>query len=604
MKLPTLHFAKKLALLLGAVVWGTVSGGRAQQLPLSVHQLVERDFMNPAAPVLAPVNQLDLAVQQRARQGLGWRSASQFLAYRGRPQGSKEIFRWGLNAIHDIEHTEQRFALAPTVSAEVWANEATQIRLGVQIGFLLWNSNYLGRRIHDLGDPITTANLNLTEVNTGAGVSLQHRGEGFWLDAGLSGTQLSGNLISSPLEGMRLYPHLLAEARLLFLAGENLRIGPRGTYRRLVAEERTFGGGGTDIGVAVQIPERSLSGGIAWRMTDRAVAVGVGFPLVSNLLEARPGDQQQQLKVRFGLLYPLATRQAFGPTVDVGLQWVFGRLRDAEVDTLPFAEVFWQGESAQVAHKEKYLDPAGPVGLTSLAEVFEREVFLTYRWLDRSLLYSGELPRIEGGAIKRVGREWTGIDALVRGIVDHVVEDALYPDSSQVRDPENLEALRHLAWIEVNSDLRFDASDAEFASKMVYQGEFSAFHPGCDSILIAAVVDEKDTVVVIPQHRNLSNLELAALKLFAIRSRVLYELRRRYGEQFRIVDKIAEAESLYEYTEDWRRPIFVKPPRITTDHTNLQAFQANYIVLKFPRRPQNYPGDPDGWIRRKDPEND
>lgn len=63
------------------------NGGAAQQLPLSTYQLVLFDPLNPSQVRAGNLNGVYFAIQQRTRQGSGWRSASQFLNFHGRPQG-------------------------------------------------------------------------------------------------------------------------------------------------------------------------------------------------------------------------------------------------------------------------------------------------------------------------------------------------------------------------------------------------------------------------------------------------------------------------------------------------------------------------------------
>lgn len=577
------------------LLWSTAL--EAQQLPIAIRQLLLSDPMNPGQVRTGVLNGTFFAIQTRTRQGTGWRSTSQFLHFHGRPQGGKGIFRWGANVTNDIEHTENRLAIAPIVSVQLLSKEKTQFQLGIMTGFVSWSSNYRNRSIYDPEDPVALDQTNLIEVNTGVGGSLRRISEKGMLEAGAWVSQLTGNLISSPLEGIRLFPSLRAEGAFLFPVSSGIYMGPRLYYNEVMGEEVEMGLGKAHFGVVARMPERQLWAGATVSAAPQVFNLGFGFPVITAKKEAQSQDFQQSLDLNVGLRYPLGSVYGFGPSLELGLAWNFGRDKTIEIDTLPFAKPFWSDESSMVSHKQQFLDPVGPLGLEARQMIYDKDVFVEFEFPDRSRQYCGTAPSMKEGLVRRAGYEWQGIDGLARGLVSHVIEPALHPDSTKVRDPENLEALRHVAWVEVGCQLRVDEYGAQFSSEMPYEGEFGTNDSTNSVLMIPVVLDDRDTVIQVTPRQFTSNLELAALKLFVIRDRIQYELEQQYGKNFRVIreEDLAMITELEE-AEDWRIKIVVRTPRITSDNSNLQAFQQNTILLKFPRKPEFWREEDKGWI--------
>lgn len=576
----------------------------AQQLPLSSYQLLHSDPLNPGQSRVHQLNGLFLAVQQRSRQGSGWRSSSQFLNFHGRPQGKNGSFLLGLNLVNDFEHTEQRLSVAPTVSAKLLANETTELQVGIMLGLISWGSNYTHRSISDQGDPVALSQTNLVEVNSGLGLGFRHHSEKTLIEVGIHGSQLSGNLIASPLSGFRLYPTVNAGASFLFLLDQGILLGPRLFYQSALLPEPEMGPGKVNLGLMGKIPDKQLWAGAAYNPEAGTIVAGAGFPILSMDPEASPFDFRQSLDANFGFRYPLRSGDGFGPTFEVGVVWNFGKQRASHTPGLPLAKTFWLNEPDMVEHKQEHLQHHNLPDLKCKSEVLRKSVYLIYTWPDQSLLYSGDKWRLDSdGLVRRIGYEWLGMDSLIRGIVGPVIHDALRPDTTQVRDPENLEALKHLKWIELSCKLRVDEEGGNFGSGQVYEGEWGFNNPGNDSLSMHVVLDDRDTVLTIAAHTYLSNFELAAVKLHTLRSRLEYELNLKWGDQYRIVkEEELHTIDLDSDNEDWKRPIVIRIPRITSNDPHLQAFQENTILLRFTRkfipeddRFQETPDDPENY---------
>ena len=280
------------------------------------------------------------------------------------------------------------------------------------------------------------------------------------------------------------------------------------------------------------------------------------------------------------------------------MQWVFGKQVTSDMDTLPLAYNFWDNQALLIAHKQVNLDPDGPRDLNADVDIYPKSVFMTYEFPDPSLLFWGDELNVKDSLIRKIGYEWAGVDNLLNYVIKKVAPDALAPDSTLFRDPENVETLKHLAHVDISCQLRVDEIGAHFGSDMVYQGEFGFNNPTEDTLFIPIVFDGKDTTVAIPHRINLSNLELATLKLYAMRGKVHHELERQFGDQFWIFREDMPIDWLS--VEDWRQRIHIRKLRITSDNPNLQAFQQNSIELKFAREPEHWPDENDGWIMHRD----
>lgn len=576
---------------------------KAQQIPQSTLQLLYLDAFNPAHSSYDSLHHLRIQIQQRARQGAGWRSGSQFLHYQSRSQGNRQVFGWGLGVANDFEHTEQRLSITPSISAKILQKRNTSLSLGIMGGIISWSSDYSNAAVYHPEDPLGINKVNFIEVNAGMGFKFRHHSPRLMMDLGAWGNQLTGSMISEQLNGIRIFPHLLAEGNLLVPISKGVFLGPRAFYKNTVLrEDSTIVAGQLDIGLAAQIPSRALWFAGGWRAHNSAVTVGFGFPIIPENHHASPYAYQQHLDLNFGLSYPLQTRNAFGPGIELGIHWTFGKQVTSDMDTLPLARNFWDNQALLIAHKQLGLDPDGPKDLNADVDIYGKAVFMAYEFPDQSLLFWGDDLDVKDSLIRKIGYEWAGVDNLLNYIVKQVAPQALNPDSTLFQDPENLEPLKHLAHIDLSCQLRVDEFGAHFGSEMVYQGEFGFNNPTQDSLFIPIVFDGKDTVVAIPSRINLSNLELAALKLYAMRGKIQYELERQFGADFWIFREDIPID--WFAVEDWRQRIHIRKLRITSDNPNLQAFQKNIIELKFARKQEYWPDEDNGWIMRKDENGD
>ena len=100
----------------------------------------------------------------------------------------------------------------------------------------------------------------------------------------------------------------------------------------------------------------------------------------------------------------------------------------------------------------------------------------------------------------------------------------------------------------------------------------------------------------------MSNLELACLKLHAIRLKLHYEMQQTYGQRMALVWEGYP----YDYEEvEGKQLVYIKKLRITSEYTNQQAFQINRVQLNFLRHRKYVEmedNDPN-WTPRKPDDN-
>ena len=226
--------------------------------------------------------------------------------------------------------------------------------------------------------------------------------------------------------------------------------------------------------------------------------------------------------------------------------------------------------------------PNGPQGLRGQTKPKATMVELTYSFDDNSYQYVGNTPQKALDTLfSELGPEWIGVDGILENIVLHVVKDGLTPDTNGVINPEILEPLKDLVSIELSTTLIVDENEANMDAKgMMYEGEMGVNNRTKDSLRIKVVYNEKDTVIGIGQDHNITNLQLAALKMHAMRKKLEYELIQRYGDIWAVlwdgeeptVDKTAA-----------KKIVYLKTPRITPNNPNQPAYQVNSVKLRFTR---------------------
>ena len=567
----------------------------AQQLPISIFQRYEPGVFNAANSPIEDQAQLFLIQQQRDVKMAGFNSGASFFQLQSNLKGKSKSYSWGIQITHDREHTEQRLAISPTISAKLLQRTNSFLSVGVSGGILNWNSNYSQSLVEENGDPLLVDRSNFLELDAGLGLQFRHYSKRLNVNAEVFANQLPGNRITNQLPGLRISPHLQAKVQCLFNPVYNLNIGPLAWYGDVFNRADTsFQTGLLELGLRSEFERQGLWFAGSYRLDQSALSIALGLETFKVDTLERPDRAPFQVDLQFGFSMPMKWGQVYGPTAEVGFVVKMGRVVHSKIDTLRRAdEAFYIKESSLALHKNKYLVPNGPKNLVAQREILPKYIYITYGFPDNSLSYVGETPIYTNSELKEIGLEWEGVNPLMENLLDEVILRALHPDKSKFLDPENLEALESIKSIQLSSKLRVYGFALGLSSDVVYEGEVGYNNSSSDTLFIESVVDERDTVIGISSQRFMTNLELAVLKLHVLRLKLEYDLRSEFDEDF---DVLREEDWGKEPIDDLQLPIIFKKMRITSDHPNQQAFQFNEIELKFQRGKRFRPKEEDdGW---------
>lgn len=558
---------------------------QAQQMPISMNQIFRPRLINPARSGTQAHHNIFISHQQRKILVAGWKSISQFLNYNSQPMGRAANWGWGVNLVNDIEHTENRFNFTASIAAQVIKTEKSRMSLGINLGVINWNSNYNNTLVYDRNDELLLSALNFVELDAGAGIDYSINTKKVKFDLQGVAMQLPGNFLSSQLAGLRINPHGVVAGKLLFSPLHNVFVGPMAFYRNTIfREDTTLIKATTDVGLKLELDRQDIWVGGAYRINRGALtgAFGMQIFMTDTTAKAEKGGIFVDLNAGFSL--PMAGASPFGPSMEIGLDINFGRpyANKDFSDTLRIIDgAFWKNDGNLNRHTDDFIAPNGPVGLRAETYVTPRNVLLTYGFLDQSLQYVGTTPIFQGDSLQEVGMEWIGVDGLIEGIAGYVIKDALDPDSASVLNIDSLEALKFLTSVEFSASLQASEEEVyQLAEGTIYEGEFGTNNPTEDTLFLEIIYNEQDTVVGVALNHYLNNLELAALKLHAMRKKMEYELDTRYGETLSFQ---REENPLNTKALVGKKLVRINQLRITPNHPNQDAFQVNEINLKFNR---------------------
>lgn len=559
----------------------------AQQIPISYGMLFRPGLWNPARVGVKDFNRFYIAHQQRHLNGLGWKSIGEFLNFSSSPQGKKGTFGWGINLSNDIEHTENRVGLSGAMSAKIVKTKHAKLTVGISLGFINWNSNYDSVRVYDRGDELLSDRTNFVELDAGMGADFEFRKKNWDIELGLATTQMPGNFVSNPLPvALRLYPHLLGGASVLYEVVHNIQLGPTAFYRNTIMRKDTvIQYGNTDIGLKANLIRQGLWLGAAYRLNRSALTFGFGWQVYVSDSAHHPTKNALVVGINGGISYPFRQAPQFGPSAEIGLDIIFGRefkYRRGN-DSLRYVNgSFWMSDGNVNTHLEQHISANAPVGLRGSTYVTNKNVTLTYEFPDGTLQYLGTTPEIKGDTLYELGMEWVGVDGFLDGVTNEIIEEALHPDTLNVINAESLVPLESIVFLELAAMLKANEAEAFMdAEGVVYEGELGTNNADEDTLYLSVVYNNADTVVGIPLNHYITNLELACLKLYSMRKKLQYDLEARYGAEMAF---IVEGEKVDAEAIVGKRPVTIRKPRILPNHPNQEVFQVNQLKIKFSQK--------------------
>jgi hypothetical protein len=580
-------------------------GGWSQQLRVSNTYLFFPTLMNPASVGARGLNDVFLSHQQRHTAVAGFRSSTQFLNISSQPLGKKGIFGIGGNVNSDFEWTEFRLGFNFAFGAAIVRTKNFRFSLGGNIGILNWGSNYSKVAIHDDGDELLVNPGNFVELDAGVGAEMAVRTKNIRADFNVMTQQMPSNAFSRQLPGTFVFPHIFAGAGFLFRPVHNLLVGPRAFFREIIMSgDTTIGGlpadslrrGRFDIGARAEFEQEHLWFGGMYRPRGHTLTMALGLRIINPDTTHRPDLYAYFVDLNASVALSLGQTSQFGPAFEMGVKLSMGRGdRGLYVhDTLRESPgPFWWDNGTVNDHMVAKLKPNGPEGLRAKTERGPKSVVLTYRFDDNSYQYVGNTPAIVNDTlIQTLGPEWVGVDAILENMVGEVIHEGLTPDTLKVLNPEVLEALDGLISIELSTNLLVDEQQADQEAKgMMYEGELGTNNGSKDSLYIKVVYNDVDTIVGIGRDRQITNLELACLKLHAMRKKLEYELNQKYGDVWAVY---WEGEDQTVEKTQGRRVVYLKKPRITPNNPNQDAFQVNMVKLRFARKGNGIQVDQNG----------
>lgn len=559
----------------------------AQQMTLEMSRFANPGAFSPAAPGGKNPHSLWLGYQQQGNGDNGFRYQGQFLHLNTGGLGLGRRIGWGMRLAHSQMHTERRISFAPQVGVQFVENEKLTLGTGISLGFLNWASNYSDVYIAQTGDPILQQPWNFWELDAGLGFAGRLNLDWMRADLALTAGGLPSNFLSSPVNALDLHPYLHGGGGILFKPTYNMMIGPRVQYHNVGPDSILSTRYGTiDLGLQLAFERQQLWIAAAYRPGAGNLLAGFGLHIIRPDTNTNKGfGLEMQAMGSYPVYTPENRPQALQmPSVELGLRLIFARkapVHESTIDTMRYAAEFWEDDGKINIHRVKHLDPTGPTGLTARTSVIGKRVILTYDFPDNSYIYFGEDGLLYKDSLaSKVGEEWYGVDPLMKNIITHVVEEGFHPDSSNIRDPENIEPLKRLVSLELGCNLQVDESGARMGLGIQYLGDLGTNNETGDSLIIQLNYDGSDTTIVIGTGQYVSNLELAALKVHAMRKKLQYELMSKYRGKLNVV-----WEGQYIDTEIMgTHPIVtIRRPRIISNNPNQSAFYHNLVLLRFER---------------------
>lgn len=576
-----------VACLFAVAFLGGLQTASAQQLPISDNYIVNPRWMNPASMGTRNLNHFMLAYQQRKLNYVETgRSMSQFLNYSSAPLGRGGTFGWGAFLNHDLEHTEQRISVNVAVAAKLINNSNSTLSVGINGGLINWGSNYTDRKVYDRDDVLIANPTNFADLDAGLGVRYSYTNYFLKTEANLAFTQLPGNLISNRLRGIWLLPHMLGGGNFLLSPDNNFYAGPILFYRNTVFnQDTTIQGGQLDIGLKAQILNWGLWFAGAYRIGNSAITGGFGLKLINPDTLFDQSRNAFFLDLNATASYPLNESSLFGPTFELGLSMAFGRVGEynVTVDTVSLIRgSFWKNDGNINTHRINRLNKNAPPELAAITEVAEKNVTLTYEWDDNMYRYVGDNPEpVNDTLLASVGREWEGVDGILSNVVTEVIREALHPDTSQVANPDSLEPLKALILMEINGKLKATELEADFGAQGAkFTGMLPEKYKG-DTLRMLIDYDGNDTMIVVYKDKNLSNLELACLKLHAMRKRLEYEVNKYFSNDIALLWEGAPSPG--DDVIGGRSVVYLQRPKITSNNPNQKPFMVPQVKLVFTR---------------------
>ncbi|MEM0997132.1 MAG: type IX secretion system membrane protein PorP/SprF [Bacteroidota bacterium] len=633
-------------IVLLVLLTGTHQGLRGQVVPLTLQRAYAPWLFNPATYGTTDYHRLDLMHQNHLIPGLGDVGIStQRLNYVSPRTGKRRNFGWGFTGYFDTEHTETRLMIRPGMAVRLLETPALRVSTGISIGLVSLNGSYQGKvPVGRPGDPVLSQESRFVYPDLSAGLEFLYqvpavRVDGHLMVGEFAPAVLGNGSLQLPnpattdnnpfLEGdAPLVPSLIAAGGIQFGAGENILIGPRGFYYQPFS---LYPSGNDSVQPVVDVGMRAdfrqqrfwLSGG--YRLNAESVRLGFGMQFGEARIDTLTNSSHTAWGFNLGFTHQIGMNNSFGSQVEAGLFLMLPSRKNqiTVIDTVLDFGSFWKTNGQMDKHMDLYMAHLCPKGLRAETDTlsYEDKIVLQYSFPDPYLDYLGESPRFfRDSLLKSIGAEWPGVDNFLEKLTTDVINHALHPDTTLYKETKELDSLKYFIGIEITTNLRTDdvGMNLGISREKRYRGDL--LHQNgrrADSVLVLVTLDELDTTIVIHPHATgevMTELELACLKLYAMRKKLEYELRKYYNGTPIEVAWEESARSplnpLQDYFVHEHRRVFISKLRINTGNQYQKADQAHHFDLYFlrhgydGRRRENFLDDPetqdDSWIPREE----
>lgn len=495
-------------------------GMKGQQYTIMNQEIYNQQLFNPAAMGIDGLHDIHLRNQLR-RMNFGDLSYSQLLAYSSVPFNSKRTMAWGVFLKNDLEFTERRLDVMANFSIHVLNDSVKRLSFGGGVGLINLSSRLDEVPVYDPNDPLRFDFASYALPNVSLGMDFRLRKKSFEFYLGGTANQLPGQFSSPTAAGLTMIPHVLGRMTFMYKTADgSFNVGPLFLYKTIIPqtyddgrEVTSLGKGSLDCNLKFAFPQRNLWFGAGYRVNNTALNAALGI----NLFNVEDSIRIKKLDLSANFELPLGDAKAFGSNFELGLRFVFGKKQLKAKDKTIYIEIpKWTGALwKNTSNLNYYLDEKWYLGIseneiasmstldtefrqmvTAKSFVSDESVILTFEYEERNLQY--DLYQQDGAR------------KLAEIIMNNVIPECLHPakrDSQPIAD-----SLQSVWYVSLSSKFAFDSVSAQTETPVIFGGDWDL-----SVVQEPYLNDGSEIVTYIEQGDNVTNLELAILKLISLK---------------------------------------------------------------------------------------
>lgn len=500
---------------LALLVCGLSPVVKGQQFTIFNQAIYNPQFIIPSTMGSDGRHDVNLRNQLR-RMNFEQLSHSQYLQYSAAPFNSSRTMAWGATLQNDKEFTERRFSLMVNFAYHLLNDTIKRLSVGGGIGLINLGSDYSNVPIYDPNDPLLVDIVNYTVPDAAIGMDFRLNKKKFKFELGGVVTQLPGRFVDAEV-GLSLVPHVIGRAAFLYKSPDGtVNMGPLFLYKNVMLDTlaKRIGASTLDANLMFEFPQKKLWFGAGYRFNNAALNASVGL----NLFDYQDTLNIRSLNLSANFEYPLGDASAFGSAFEIGLHFTFGKKDLKSKDRIKIIEVEkfigpiwintsnlnkyidqqWYDFDVSEYTNENQFDDDFREMITAKTDNDDQSVILTFEYEENNLQY--DLYQQDGAR------------KLVDIIINKVIPECLHPakrDSQPI--PDSLEAVDYVS---LSSKFAFDSAKANTETAIKFGGDWDM------AVLEEPYIKDGEEVYShIVQGENVTNLELALLKLISLKKR-------------------------------------------------------------------------------------